>query len=59
MFSPRLTATKLLALWLSACFVWVFMACVSLCSLHDAGEHKTSSLLSQLAADRSMVFRTV
>lgn len=49
MFSPRSTVTRSLAIWLPLCFVWVFVACVSLCSLHGAGEHNTPSVLSQVA----------
>jgi len=49
MFAPRSIVTRFLALWLSACFVWIFIACVSLCSLDEERESQTSPALPSVA----------
>jgi len=49
MFAPRSIVTRSLALWLSACFVWIFIACVSLCSLDEERQSQTSPALSSVA----------
>lgn len=48
MFSPRPTVTRSLAIWMPLCFLWVFMACVSLCPVNDVAGHEVSSALSKI-----------
>ena len=51
MFSPRSALTRLLALLTPVCMIWVFAACVSLCSEHGAVDAGSDGALSVSAAD--------
>lgn len=57
MFSPRTALTRSLALLTPVCMIWVFVACVSLCSDHEAvdaghdGAHSVSAPESTGAQD--------
>ena len=57
MFSPRSALTRTLALLTHVCMIWVFAACVSLCSEHGAvdagsdGAHSVSAPESAGAED--------
>ena len=51
MFSPRSALTRTLALLTPVCMIWVFAACVSLCSEHGAVDAGGDGALSVSAAE--------
>lgn len=55
MLSPRASLTRSLALLTPLCMVWVFAACVSLCSEHgafDAGSAESHSVSAPESAEK-------
>lgn len=53
MFSQRSALTRLVALVLPLCFVWIFTACVMICGAHAAEESKQHSIWSNSEAEIS------